>query len=155
MSVRLGPISLVFEGSHSVRELVEAELGRPDPQAGQSLTISVETDPPVTTGARIDGSRLMLRHSVAERDGGLRFTMGLKHASTLYTVDVGVDLQHEDSAPHRLSTSPRHLDGWSHLSSPFARMLSRDTSSLLEIAAKTGSYEIIDGIAEYRLLRRG
>lgn len=155
MTTRLGPLLLQFSGSSPIRELIETELTRPNHGEAslRSLEIAIShAVPPVVEGPVITGSRLNLRHSVGELDtGGLRLSMGVKRSVTLYTVDLEGDLLGPDPVRATIYL-PAHLEAWSRYTGPIARVMSRDSSTLLQVAAKNVIYEIIDTLASYRLL---
>jgi hypothetical protein len=158
MNTQLGPLRLEITGSGPVRELIEAELEYPSDLVPtlRTLEISiVHAKPPGTERAMLSGSRLDLRHSVGETSGhGLRLSMGLKRSVTLYTVDIEGDLL--GSAPVRATIFlPPNLETWARYTGPVARAVSRDSSTLIEVAAKNVIYEIIDTLAGYRLLGLG
>jgi len=155
MTTQLGPLQLNFSGSSPIRDLIEAELTYLNDQEAplRSMEISItHASPPIADGAAMTGSRLDLRHSVGELNGrGLRFSMGLKRSVTLYTVDLEGDLLGSD--PIRVTIYlPRRLEVWSKYTELIVRGTSRDSSTLLEVAAKNVIYEIIDALASYRLL---
>jgi len=155
MSARLGRLVIEFDGSHPVRDLIESELGiTPAGMAGPDLTINIGADPPQGAGPRLSGSRLALRHSVANIDGALRVSMGMKYGGTFYTVDVHDPLLEAGNVRVDVYLG-KNLKAWSRVTTPLARLFSRDASNLLETAAKNVIYEIIDPLAEYRLLSVG
>ncbi len=155
MSARLGRLVIEFDGNHPVRDLIESELGTAQAgAAGPGLTIHIGADPPRGEGPRLSGSRLALRHSVTNIDGVLRVSMGMKYGGTFYTVDVHDPLLKPGNVRADVYIG-KNLKAWSRVTTPLARLFSRDASNLLETAAKNVIYEIIDPLAEYRLLSVG
>ncbi len=149
----LGPLEVEISGDHPVRALIEQELtlSGASRHGSAMMEIQISSEPPAPMdGVQLSGSRLELRHSVSHLEGVLRVSTGIKRGPTLYTVDIAGDLRGTD--PVRVVVYlAENLATWARFVSPVTRIVSRDSSTLLEIAAKNVIYEIIDTLAAYRL----
>lgn len=153
MTSTLGPLKLTISGDHPARRLIEDELST----SGGSRIFRAQMDvgvasriPEQSEAVQLSGSRLELRHSVSFQSETLRVSTGIKRGPTLYTVDIEGDFHRADSL-RVMVYLPDGLAKWDRIASPITRLASRDSSTLLEIAAKNTIYEIIDTVGAYRL----
>lgn len=150
----LGPVDLAITEQNSIATRLRAELGA----AGETADLVI------APGARHlgfgrtivaqNGSRGLLKFSVAETDKGLALSIGTKLGFDLYRVRLSGDPCSAEPVICEVDV-PLARDGLDTITRPFTKLMTRDYSSLIDVIAKNVLYEIVDPLLWCRLLNHG